>query len=124
MLKIGLEKRKAKRYRVEDGAYVAVLADNKKIGTILDISPLGLAFRYMADTAGCEPMNGRIKLRIFHAGDHFHIYDVSLQTAADIELAETGFFGSPPTRRLSGRFVNVTPKHRKQLALFIRNYSV
>ena len=114
------ERRKHKRFLVEDGAYAAVRPQYDKIGQIIDISQGGLAFYYMvSDSQGHESS----ELDIFLIGDDFHLDKVPFKTVSDQEMPERLSPGSLRIRRCAVQFGELTHKQMLQLEEFILNHT-
>jgi hypothetical protein len=77
-------KRKHKRFRSQDLAFAAFGPHVKEIGQIVDISRVGLAFRYIAYG---DQLNESCELEVYLANNGFHLKKVPFKTISDIEIA-------------------------------------
>ncbi len=109
-----VERRKHKRFKVENGAFVGLGPRYDKVGRIIDISMGGLAFRCF----GSREANGSC-LAVFFTETNFHLDEVQIKTISDCEIAD-----KPITaRRCSVQFRSLTEKQRSQIEFFIKNYA-
>jgi len=119
-----LERRKHKRFKVQNGAFAVLGAPpwphSTKVGQIIDMSMGGLAFSYIAEQ---EPSNGSFELGIFLADNSFHLRKIAFETISDLET--NGVPCSSITMRRSGvQFGELTPNQISQLKYFIRNHTI
>ena len=119
------ERRKHKRFLVQNGAFAALTAfswphSSQKLGQITDIGMGGLAFSYAAEQ---ETSNGSCELGIFSADNSFHLRKIPFETISDVETKKVPF--SSITMRRSGvQFGELTPNQVSQLKYFIRNHTI
>ena len=114
------ERRKLKRFQVQDGAFAVVRPEFTRLGQIINISYEGLAFQY-AVTAHQE--NGASGLDIFLTGDGFYLEDMSFETISDRRVTRKSSKGFLPLRRCSVRFKNLTNTQIARLEYFIQNHT-
>jgi hypothetical protein len=118
------ERRKHKRFQVQNGAFAEVRAiswprSTKRLGRITDIGMGGLAFTYIASE---EPLNGSVQLSIFLGGNRFDLREIPFETIWDIDTQEVRFRSL--TMRQSGvQFGELTPHQISQLKYFIQNHT-
>jgi hypothetical protein len=115
------ERRKLKRFQVQDGAFAVVRPECTRLGQIINISYEGLAFQY-AVTAHQE--NGVSELDIFLAGDGFYLENMSFETVSDRRATRKSSKGFLPLRRCSVRFKDLTGTQIAQLEYFIQNHTI
>jgi len=119
------ERRKHKRFRVQNGAFAVLTAfswphSTQKLGQIIDIGMGGLAFSYIASE---EPSNGSLELSIFLAENRFHLRNIPFKTISDVETKKVPF--SSITMKRSGvQFGELTPNQISQLKYFISNHTI
>jgi hypothetical protein len=119
-----LERRKHKRFKVQNGAFAVLGAPpwphSTKVGQIIDMSMGGLAFSYIAEQ---EPSNGSFELGIFLADNSFRLRKIPFETISDLEIKK-GPFNSITMRRSGVQFGELTPNQISQLKYFIRNHTI
>lgn len=119
------ERRKHKRFRVQNGAFAVFTAfswpySTQKLGQIIDIGMGGLAFSYIASE---EAPTGAVELSIFLAENRFHLRNIPFETISDVETNEVPF--SSITMKRSGvQFGELTPNQVSQLKYFISNHTI
>ena len=79
------ERRKHTRYSIKDGAYATISPESTKIGQIVDISMIGLAFKYI-DTHDTQKRNN-IPQTLFLSSMGYYVGDINFRTIADFEIA-------------------------------------
>lgn len=115
------ERRKLKRFQVQDGAFAVVRPEFTRLGQIINISYEGLAFQYAA-TANQE--NGASELDIFLTGDAFYLENMSFETVCDRRATKKSSKGFLPLRRCSVHFKDLTGTQIAQLEYFIQNHTI
>ena len=117
--KAQIERRKHKRFQVQNGAFVVLSPSDTKVGRIMDISMRGLAFHYVGRK---DPSNESTQLSIFSADCDFYLYKVPCETKLDLR-AYIG--GSSPIsiRRCSVQFGKLTHNQVSRLEHFIQNHT-
>ena len=120
-----LERRKHKRFQVQNGAFAVLRAfswphSTQKLGQITDIGMGGIAFSYIAEQ---EPSNGSLELGIFLADNSFRLRKIPFETISDLEIKK-GPFNSITMRRSGVQFGELTPNQISQLKYFIRNHTI
>ena len=114
-----VERRKHKRFQVDNSAFVILGASHDKSGRIIDISRGGLAFRYMT---AVERPNGSY-LAIVLPETNFYLDEVPVKTISDFELPDKLPTSSMTVRRRGVQFVNPTDNQKSQIEFFINNYT-
>ena len=115
------ERRKLKRFQVQDGAFAVVRPELTRLGQIINISYEGLAFQY-AVTANQK--NGASELDIFLTGDAFYLENMSFETVSDRRATRKSSKGFLPLRRCSVRFKDLTGPQIARLEYFIQNHTI
>lgn len=122
--KVLVERRKHKRFKVKDGAFVMFRPQclrSTMSGRITDISKGGLSFLYLADE---ECVKGSFELSILVPYRGFNVLNVPAKTVSDFEIPGDGPASSMITRRRSVQFVGLTQNHVSELESFVRDYTV
>jgi len=119
------ERRKHKRFRVQNGAFAVLTAfswphSTQKLGHIIDIGMGGLAFSYITSE---ESPNGAVELSIFLAENRFHLRNIPFETISDVETTEEPS-SSLTMRRRSVQFGELAPNQVSQLKYFMRNHTI
>ena len=115
-----VERRKHKRFRVDEGAYAAVRPHYDKIGQIIDVSRGGLAFRYLVSDSQEDASS---ELDIFLIGDDFHLDKLPFKTVSDQKIPEGVSPGSQTMRRCAVQFGELTQIQALKLEEFILKYT-
>jgi hypothetical protein len=115
-----LERRKHKRFLVQEGAFVELRDHRGKIGEIIDVSKGGLAFRYI--DIGDRPKES-LELDIFlkHAG--FRVENLPAETVSDVEITKTIHQSITIMRRHGVKFGKLTKSQKSRLEYFIRHFT-
>ena len=113
-----VERRKHKRFKVENSAFVGLGPRYEKVGRIIDISMGGLAFRYF----GSREANGSC-LAVFFTETNFHLDEVQTKTISDFEIADKLPSSSITAKRCGVQFMSPTEKQRSHIEFFIKNYA-
>jgi len=115
-----LERRKHKRFQVQDEAIAVLRPIVDKRGPIIDISKGGLAFRYIT----AQESSGRSsKLDILLPDLSFYLGHLPIRTVRDFEVTSEYALGSTKTRRCSVQFGKLTPKQISQIESFMENHA-
>jgi len=119
-----VERRKHKRFKVQDRAFVVLGAPPRphstKAGQIIDISMGGLAFSYIADD---DRSNASSELGIFLADNSFHLRHIPFETISDLKTNRVPF-SSITIRRSGVQFGELTHDQISQLEYFIQNHTI
>ena len=115
------EQRNYHRYRVRPGAIAAL--NDSKLGSITDISRVGLAFRYI--DFGCEDEDDCLEAPevsiVNDAG--FALHNVPCRIIMDDFSQPEYSFSTLRMNTCRLQFVNLTPEQQTQLEYFIANFS-
>ena len=118
-----LERRKHKRFQVENGAFALFKPHwhhSTMSGRIIDISRDGLAFHYVTSEGGS---NGSFELGILFAYHGFHCKKIPVKTISDFKLADETLVSSIETRQRRVQFGELTEDQISQLDSFIQNHT-
>ncbi|UCD88214.1 MAG: PilZ domain-containing protein [Desulfobacterales bacterium] len=115
-----VERRKHKRYEVHNDTLVILRSSNTRIGSITDVSPGGLGFRYI----GSEKSIGEsAQLSILPAQNLFYLYHTPCKYVWDSK-ASKDHYSSITMRRCGVQFGELTPEQIRLVEYFIKNYTI
>lgn len=117
------ERRIAKRLRAVDGALAALSPESGRVGQIQNISPKGLAFRYIADDSPEANLNGTVKVQIMFAGKGVWLDGISVKWIADVEIPTVASFSGIPLRQTSLQFMALTDDQKARLKDYIHRFT-
>jgi hypothetical protein len=118
------DRRKAKRFKVQEGALAALkpyLACHNPIGTIIDVSERGLSFSCVATG---QKANELSELDVCLKNDGFYLGKIPFKTVSDFDVHEPDALGFVGLRRRCVKFGDLTQKQTSQLEDFIQKYTV
>jgi hypothetical protein len=115
-----LERRKHKRFQVQDDAIAVLRPSVDKRGPIIDISRGGLAFRYIT---GNDSSARSSKLDILLPDLRFYLGHMPIRTVSDFEVTSELPFRGIKSRRRSVQFGRLTQEQMSHLARFIQNHT-
>jgi hypothetical protein len=113
------ERRKLKRLKIQNAAYVILKPSDTGVGRLIDISMDGLTLDYITTQ---KPEIQPTKLEIFVNNTPFRLYEIPCKTISDFATFEAQD-GSLSKRRRGIQFGRLTPTQRAQLEYFIQNYT-
>jgi hypothetical protein len=116
-----VERRKHKRFQVQEGAFAVLTPHFYKRGQIIDISRGGLAFRY---TNNELTPNASSNLGISLADVGFYLSKVPFKTISDFEIANEVAYSFTTIRRCGVEFGDLTLNQISQLEYFIWNHTI
>lgn len=111
------ERRRHKRFLVQEGTLAVFGGRPGTVGPAIDISMGGIAFRY---TGTAELPKEPSKLDILLADRISHLYAVPCETVYDFETGKHTPSPSVVERRRGVKFGRLTPIQKSQLESFIR----
>jgi len=115
-----VERRRHRRFHVQEGALAILGPHPSKIGQVIDIGRGGLAFSYIA---GEEPPTELTIVSIMLADKSFYLSRMPFQIVSDQEAGRSPF-SSLRMGRCGGRFGELTDPETSQLEYFIQNHTV
>jgi hypothetical protein len=115
-----VERRKHKRFHVQDGTFAVLGPRYGKIGPIINMSMSGLAFSYVA---GDEQGDSSYQLSILLAADSFHLTRIPFKTVWDTEAEEVPF-STLAMRQCGVEFGNLTERQISQMEYFVEEHTV
>lgn len=116
-----VERRKHKRFQVEEGAFAVLTPHFYNWGQIVDISKSGLAFRH---TGSELPPNVSCDLGISLANIGFYLGKLPFRAISDFEMANEVANSLTTIRRCGVEFGELTLNQISALEHFIRNHTV
>ena len=115
-----VERRKYKRFLVQEGAYALLKNNSSKLGQIKNISRGGLAFSYIVDE---EQMHEAFKVDIFISKIGYCLKDVPSKKISDLHLDNRLPFSTFSIRQAGIQFSELNQSQLSQLSDFIRDYT-
>jgi hypothetical protein len=115
------ERRKHPRFQVKDGA-VAVLKSSEhcKVGTIIDVSEGGLAFKYFDEP---ELFDGPLTVDIMIPQEDFTLLDIPCTPVADFKIPSETAFSMLPMMRCGLQFHQLNDHQANSLQLFLDQHT-
>jgi hypothetical protein len=114
------ERRKYKRFLVQEGAYALLKNTSSKLGQIKNISRGGFAFSYIVDE---EQMNELFKVDIFITETGYYLKDVPSKKISDFHVENKLPFSTFSIRQAGIQFRELNESQLSQLDNFIRDYT-
>ena len=114
------ERRKYKRFLVQEGAYALLKNTSSKLGQIKNISRGGFAFSYIVDG---EQMNELFKVDIFITEKGYYLKDVPSKKISDFHVENKLPFSTFSIRQAGIQFRELNESQLSQLDNFIRDYT-
>jgi hypothetical protein len=113
------DRRKHIRYKAKEGGLVALVAKDRKHWKMLDISSVGLSFRYIPFV----DLNGFSEIDIVTQDLEFALEGIPFKVISDCEFTD-GCASFSGLRRCGVKFGTLTPFQESLLADFIRRYTL
>ena len=112
------ERRKHKRLKVEDGAFLFFGSDPAMSGKVLDVSKKGIGFTYLAS----KPRTTKsIDLTLISTLRNFRCSGILGRTASDIQMGKNTINGE---RRCGIQFEQITEEQASEIEDFIDSCTV
>jgi hypothetical protein len=115
-----VERRKHKRFLVQEGVYALLKNNSSKLGQIKNISRGGLAFSYIVDG---EQMHEAFKVDIFISNIGYCLKDVPSKKISDLHIDNQFPFSTFSIRQARIQFNELNHSQLSQLDNFIRDYT-
>lgn len=115
------ERRQQKRFRVQEGAFAALVAQESRLGQIKDISIRGLSFRYID---GHEKLENADALKIILGDEGLYLDNVPFKKISDFEIENEFSFSRIKMRQIGLEFGELTPGQRDRLNRFIKHHTI
>ena len=113
------DRRKHIRYKAKEGALVSLVARDRKHWKMLDISSVGMSFRYIPS----EELNAFSEIDIVTQDLEFALEGIPFKVISDCEFTD-GSASLSGLRRCGVKFGTLTPLQESLLADFIRRYTL
>jgi hypothetical protein len=115
-----VERRKKKRFQAPKGLFAVLRPGYTKMGSVVDVSTGGLAFRYVDRE---KTPNGTY-IDIFMIGEFFHLSKVPVKTITDFEVVNGRPYCSFTIRRCGVQFGELTDHQKAQVEQFIQERTI
>jgi|GEM_PF-580437 hypothetical protein len=116
-----IERRRNRRYRAQDGTVALLLgAPLNLMGSVIDVSREGLAFRYIAN--GKRPSES-FELDILYSHDLVYIDKIPFIIVSDTEISGESASKLFPLRRCGVQFGEMTESQKLRLKYLIENHT-
>jgi len=115
-----VERRKHKRFQVQEGVYALLKNNPSKLGQIKNISRGGLAFSYIVDG---EQMHEAFKVDIFISNIGYCLKDVPSKKISDLHLDNRLPFSTFSIRQARIQFNELNHSQLSQLDNLMRDYT-
>ncbi len=120
------EKRKHKRLLPKEWVSAFCQAPFFGVGTLVDISMRGVAFRYNHDSGGdWEPLKGSLKMNLFKSKPSHNVIGIDCKVVYDTAVPwGIGGFGNYQVRRCGVEFGELSSDQSSELDFFIEDFTV
>jgi hypothetical protein len=115
------ERRQQKRFRVQEGAFAALVAQESRLGQIKDISIGGLSFRYID---GQEKLENADALKIILGDEGLYLDNVPFKKISDFEIENEFSFSRIKMRQIGLEFGELTAEQKMRLDRFIQYHTI
>jgi hypothetical protein len=120
-IRISEERRQQKRFKVQEGAFAALVDQESRLGQIKDISLHGLSFRYIDSS---EKLENASELKIILGNQGLYLDKVPFKKICDFEIESEFSFSTVKMRQIGLQFGELTPGQRSRLDRFIKNHTI
>ena len=115
-----VERRKHKRFLVQEGAFALLKNNSSKLGQIKNISRGGLAFSYIVDE---EQLHESFKVDIFISKIGYCLKNVPSKKISDFRIDNRLPFSTFSIRQVGIQFDELNHSQLSQLDKFMRDYT-
>ena len=118
-----IERRRHKRFRIDELTFLIFRPEFQHLGKIKDISEGGVSFeRLDLEEGNDHELDGEID--IFSSGGSFYASGIQCKTVWEIDVLENSafLFNLRVGRHCGLRFVDLTDEQRSQISSFLRNH--
>jgi PilZ domain len=116
-----IERRSHERYQVQQGVYALLKNGSSKLGQIMNISPGGLAFKYINHD---EQIGEPVEVDIFISGNGYFLKGIPCKKISDIHVDNFVPFSTFEMRQLGVQFGAMSHGQVTQLDAFIKKYTL
>jgi hypothetical protein len=120
-IRISEERRQQKRFKVQEGAFAALVDQESRLGQIKDISVHGLSFRYIDSS---EKLENASELKIILGNQGLYLDKVPFKKICDFEIESEFSFSTVKMRQIGLQFGELTPGQRSRLDRFIKKHTI
>lgn len=114
------ERRQQKRFKAQEGAFAALVAQDSRLGQIKDISIRGLSFRYID---GNEKLEAN-ELKIILGDQGLYLDNVPFKKISDFEIKSEFSFSTVKMRQIGLEFGELTAEQKIRLDQFIQYHTL
>ena len=115
------ERRQQKRFKAQEGAFAALVAQESRLGQIKDISIRGLSFRYIDNN---EKLDHADKLKIILGNEGLYLDNVPFKKISDFEIESEYHFSTVKMRQIGLEFGELTVEQQVRLDRFIQYHTI
>ena len=115
------ERRQQKRFKAQEGAFAALVAQESRLGQIKDISIRGLSFRYID---GHEKLENADALKIILGDEGLYLDNVPFKKISDFEIENEFSFSRIKMRQIGLEFGELTAEQKMRLDRFIQYHTI
>jgi len=115
------ERRQQKRFRAQEGAFAALVAQESRLGQIKDISIRGLSFRYIDSH---EKLENADALKIILGDEGLYLDNVPFKKISYFEIENEFSFSRIKMRQIGLEFGELTAEQKMRLDRFIQYHTI
>ena len=115
------ERRQQKRFRAQEGAFAALVAQESRLGQIKDISIRGLSFRYIDSH---EKLENADALKIILGDEGLYLDNVPFKKISDFEIENEFSSSRIKMRQIGLEFGELTAEQKMRLDRFIQYHTI
>ena len=119
--KVSDERRQQKRFKAQEGAFAALVAQDNRLGQIKDISIQGLSFRYIDSN---ETLENADELKIILGDQGLYLDNLPFKKISDFEIKSEFSFSTVKMRQIGLEFGELTPEQKIRLDRFIQYHTI
>jgi hypothetical protein len=117
--KATVERRKRRRFRIQNDTFVVLRSNGTKVGALKEITMEGLSFHYVGRE---EPLAESAELSIFSPDNDFYLFTVPCKITSDLKLYKK-HPNSITMRRCGVKFGKLTDQQASEIEYFIQNHT-
>ena len=114
------ERRQQKRFKAQEGAFAALVAQDSRLGQIKDISIRGLSFRYIDRNEKLEAN----ELKIILGDEGLYLDNVPFKKISDFEIENEFSFSRIKMRQIGLEFGELTAEQKMRLDRLIQCHTI